>query len=163
MQDHAKYLGRKGHTYGRKIEQIEKAVKLVGQEQAWFKKEEAGLFKFFWEGKNVAQDKPWQCSWTKEHVYRLLSITNEVEIRLTLIIVSIFKVPYCKCLIFNTRTELFLSQELHAYYRDGTDKRHKYWELGNYIIFLDEVGSSRMRQVIWSLALKLKDLEKPSC
>lgn len=47
MQDHAKYLGRKGHTYGRKIEQIEKAVKLVGQEQAWFKKEEAGLFKFF--------------------------------------------------------------------------------------------------------------------
>lgn len=32
-------MGRKGQTYIRQIEQREKAVKLVGQEQAWFKKE----------------------------------------------------------------------------------------------------------------------------
>lgn len=35
-------MGRKGHTYVRQIEQIEKTVKPVGQEQAWFEKEEAG-------------------------------------------------------------------------------------------------------------------------
>lgn len=69
-------------------------------------------------------------------------MANEVENRPT-IIVTWFKVAYCKCLIFHTRTELSLPRDCMHITEMGTDKRHKYWELGTCIIFLDEQNQTR--------------------